>query len=72
MTAEAISSKSCNAGEQLQQTVVCTISQWLRQGHCNSLSRATPALRAFSNSGAPARKHSRFFWAVGLCESLGL
>ena len=48
MTAEAISSKSCNAGEQLQQTVVCTISQWLRQGHCNSLSRATPALRALA------------------------
>ena len=40
VTAEAISSKSSE--EKLHQTLVDTMSQWLRQGHRNSLSRATP------------------------------
>ena len=45
MITEAISSKSCNAEKKIYQTLVDTISQWLRQGHCNGLSRATAALR---------------------------
>ena len=48
MITEAISSKSCNAEKKLYQTLVDTISQWLRQGHCNGLSRATAALRVLA------------------------
>ncbi|CAE7346540.1 unnamed protein product, partial [Symbiodinium sp. CCMP2592] len=47
-TCEATSSKTFDAQKGSCQILVDVISQWLRQGHCNGLSRATKPLRALA------------------------